>query len=482
MARAVIVGAGPAGITAAATLAARGVDVVLIEEGRRGGGQGYRAAPPGLDLPMRRLLGGDLAAWRRIQARFVALTMPMKGLHERFPGFAGQVEFRPGTLAWNIADSVVHTECAGTLDEIAYDALVLATGATDRIMPVPGWTLPGVYTLGGAQTALKDQGCLIGRQVVFCGASPLLYLAALQYARMAGAAGARVVGVLDTTPFAEKRRALPDLLAAPGLLLKGLGLLAALKVRGVPVRHGVRLSAFTGTDQGEGAGVDGVLYQDAAGRTQRIECDAVAFGFGLRPESQLAELAGAALRYDPTFRQWFPAQDADGRCAPKVYVAGDNCRIGGARAAEAAGLIAAHAALADLGLANGGTDTQLVAARRTLAAMERFQRGLARAFAWPHHWAAGMADETIVCRCENVTVGAVRGAVLDARGGERELNRVKAAVRCGMGRCQGRFCGNAAAEIVAAALGDAQAEPGRLRAQPPVKPLPVTAAPKEPVT
>ena len=108
----------------------------------------------------------------------------------------------------------LHTLRANVADTVAFDALILATGATDRVMPIPGWTLPGVFTLGGAQVLLKEHGCLIGRRIVFCGSSPLLYLAAKQYRAM----GAEIAAVLDTTPFAAKVGAAPDLLAAPQTL------------------------------------------------------------------------------------------------------------------------------------------------------------------------------------------------------------------------------------------------------------------------
>lgn len=456
MPRVVIVGAGPAGIAAAHSLVGQGADVTLIEEGRRPGGQAYRTPTPGLDLPIESLLGSEAENHRRVHAMFAALD--------------GRIDYRPETLAWNACEGQVNTLSGGVLDAIAFDALVIATGATDRILPIPGWTLPGVYTLGGAQVVLKDQGCLIGRQVVFCGSSPLLYLAALQYARM----GAEVVAVLDTTPFSEKLRAWPDLLAAPRTLLKGLGHLAALRRLGVPVRHGARPIAFTGT-----GAVDGVVWRDGQGAEQRVSCDAVAFGFGLRPESQLAELAGSELRYDPVFRQWFPVHDVDGRCGGGIYVAGDCCRVGGAIAAEESGHLVAHAVLADLGI---GGAAHVEPMRSTVAAMERFQRGLARAFAWPHRWIAELGDDVVICRCEGVTAGLIRRTVANPRGGERELNRVKAASRCGMGRCQGRFCGLASAELVAACREDSESDLDRLRAQPPVKPIPVSAVPREMVS
>src|SRR6185436_15434623 len=127
----------------------------------------------------------------------------------------------------------LHTLCGNIADMVEFDALILATGATDRVMPIPGWTLPGAFTLGGAQVLLKEHGCLIGRRVVFCGSSPLLYLAAKQYRAM----GAEIAAVLDTTPFASKIAA-ANLLAAPSLLVRGLRYMSALRRANVPIHHG----------------------------------------------------------------------------------------------------------------------------------------------------------------------------------------------------------------------------------------------------
>ncbi|MCC7275545.1 MAG: FAD-dependent oxidoreductase [Alphaproteobacteria bacterium] len=453
MADAVVVGAGPAGVAAAAALAEADLEVMLVDEAPRPGGQVHRSPPDGLDLDMAALLAAGHDAYRAFHARFAALRP--------------RIDYRPQTLAWNVFAGEIHLAARGALEAVPWRALVLATGATDRVLPVRGWTLPGVYTLGGAQAILKDQGCLIGRRVVFCGSSPLLYLAAVQYLRMGG----EVAAILDTTPFARKVAAAPRLAAAPRTFAEGLGHMARLRRSGVAIVHGAHIVAMTG----DGA-VDGVTYRGGDGVERRTACDAVACGFGLRPETQLAELAGCALRFDPIHRQWFPRVDGDGRAGNGVYLAGDGAAIGGAAAAALSGRLAGLAAVADLRA--GTIAAEAPRLRRALHRLRRFQHGLAEAFAWPHGRVADIADDVAICRCEGITAGEVRRAV-GAVAGALEVNRVKAATRCGMGRCQGRFCGPAAAELTAAALGRSDGEIGRLRAQPPVKPLPIAVAPAE---
>ena len=385
-------------------------------------------------------------------------------LHACLAAMGDQIDYRPNSRVWAVQDKMLHVTCNGATASLAYDALIAATGAMDRIMPLPGWTTPGVFTLGAAQVALKDQGCFIGRRTVFCGSSPLLWLAALQYLKF----GADVVAICDTTPFMAKVRAAPAMACAPRTAMRGLGYLMALKLAGITVVHGASLVAVEGDGR-----VEALLTSDRRGCERRFACDAIALGYGLKPETQLAELAGAQFRFDGDFRLWLPRIDDDGRAGPSLYLAGDGVAIGGADAAEASGQLAAYAALADLGI--DVHSNTLGALRSRVRRLRRFQRGLARAFSWPWQGAATLADDVMLCRCENVTVGDVRRA-MDQALGPQEVNRVKAMTRCGMGRCQGRVCGPALQEIVASHAGIAPQAAGRLRAQAPIKPLALSVA------
>lgn len=445
--RIAIVGAGPAGIRAAEALADAGVKPVVIDEGAWAGGQIYRRQPTGFTRSYAALYGTEAGRARAV--------------HDCFDALRERIDYRPETLVWNISDGRLFTSGPNGRAAIPYDAVILCTGATDRIMPVPGWTLAGAYSLGGAQIALKAQACAIGRRVAFLGSGPLLYLVAAQYAK----AGAGVAAVLDTAPGAARVAALPKLLAQPATLFAGAALLRDLRRAGVPVHRGVTPVAISGD---AASGVDGVTVRRANGMVLRVDCDAVGMGHHLRPESQLAELAGCRFAFDPPVRQFLPVTDAEGRSSvPNVYLAGDGARVLGAVAAEAAGRLAAAALLADLGIAMadaGATD-----ARRTLTRSRRFAAGLARAFPWPAEQAATLADAAILCRCEAITAGDLRRTL--AESGAVEANRAKAFSRVGMGRCQGRFCGLAVAEVIAAASGHGIESVGRLRAAAPVKPI-----------
>ncbi|MDG5975022.1 BFD domain protein (2Fe-2S)-binding domain protein [Hydrogenophaga taeniospiralis CCUG 15921] len=445
--RVIIVGAGPAGVRCAQTLVAAGLRPTVIDENRRDGGQIYRRQPDNFTRPYAQLYGTEAG---RAEA-----------LHTSFDALREQVDYRPGTLAWNVFDKKLHVVKDEISSALPYDALVICSGATDRLMPVKGWQLAGTYSLGAAQIALKAQACAIGQRVVFMGTGPLLYLVAAQYLK----AGAQVAAVLDTSPFARRIAALPKLLARPAVLFKGLALVARIRRAGVPVLTGVTPVEITGSPD---AGVQGVAVREAGGATRRFECDAVAMGYHLRPETQLADLARCAFRFDAETRQWLPEVGEDGRTSvPGVYLAGDGARVLGADAAETAGRLAAMAVLKDFGLPTSQTELQRLRAEQ--AGMERFRQGLAQAFPWPQQQAAQLPDEAIVCRCETITAGELRRVVCDM--GAQEANRAKALSRVGMGRCQGRYCGHAGAEVIAHAAGVPVEQVGRLRGQAPVKPL-----------
>lgn len=442
----VVVGAGPAGIRAAEALAARGLTPIVIDEGERAGGQIYRRPPQGFTRPAEALYGSEAA-------KAVAL-------HETFDvmAAAGRLVHHPRSSVIAIADGRLQVLDGAGSRWISYDRLILATGAMDRVMPVPGWENAGVYGLGAMQIALKAQGAALGRCIVLAGSGPLLTLLAVQLLK----AGGQVAAVLDTAAMRQQLRGFSGLSARPLLALRGLMMRRRL---GRLYHAGVQLDRIEADERGPVA----VLWRDEAGRSRRTVCDAVGLGWHLRAETRLADLAGCDFAYDETWRQWLPQADAMGRAGRGVYLAGDGLRILGADGAEIAGRLAAAACLQDLGL----PAPVIASERRRLARFGRFACGVAAAFPWPAETAAALPDGTVVCRCEGVTAGELRRTV-DFGGGE--VNRVKSLGRAGMGRCQGRYCELAAAEIVAGSAGHAcAAAAGRLRGQAPVRPAPIAA-------
>jgi NADPH-dependent 2,4-dienoyl-CoA reductase/sulfur reductase-like enzyme len=452
--RVIVIGAGPAGIRCCEALIEHGLRPSLIDESNRVGGQIYRQQPKNFKRSYSDLYGTE--------------SKKALAVHQAFSVLQDKIDYLPECSVWNIDRGQLHLATSGRLEVMPFDSLVICSGATDRLMPVKGWNLSGTYSMGGAQVALKSQACAIGKKVVFMGTGPLLYLIASQYAKN----GAGVAAVLDTSGFFRRVLALPRLLAKPSLLWKGVLLTATLYRHGVKLRHGIRPLEIQGSAQ---LGVQKLLYLDGWDQEQNIDCDAVAIGYHLRPETQLADLAGCEFHFNDDTRQWMPDLDEDGRSSARdIYLAGDGAHILGADAAELSGELAGRAVLADRGIKTA--DARVTNLRRRLRNAHRFASGLSLAFPWPIEHAGKLPDDAVVCRCETITAGELRSVVKAT--GSNETNRAKAFSRVGMGRCQGRYCANAAAEIIADCSGTEISAVGRQRGQAPIKPLSIKLAEK----
>jgi NADPH-dependent 2,4-dienoyl-CoA reductase/sulfur reductase-like enzyme len=444
----VIVGAGPAGMSAAITAASCGLRAVVLDEQPRPGGQIYRnvtVTPPSIA----RLLGPDYRRGESLAARFAA----------------SGVEARHGTLAWDIArDLTVTAQQDGRSFQVRAPQLIVANGAMERASPLPGWTLPGVMNAGAAQIALKTAGSVPSGRVVLAGGGPLLLLVACQLQE----AGANVVAIVETSPAANRWRALrhlPAALGAPGLLVKGLGMLRQLRRAAVPM-------FARATD----LRVEGDVRADALsfvsdGSAHRIAADIVLLHHGVVSNTQASRLLRVDHDWDDQQLAWRPRVDAFGETSlPGLRMAGDGAAIAGALAAEASGALAALGAARSLGkLPAAECERRAKPWRGQLAGQLRI-RPFLDALYRPPEWLADPADDTIVCRCEEVTAGKVRQM---ARLGCQGPNQTKFFSRCGMGPCQGRVCGIAVTQILAKALDKPPAQVGAYRIRAPLKPVPL---------
>jgi NADPH-dependent 2,4-dienoyl-CoA reductase/sulfur reductase-like enzyme len=352
-----VIGAGPAGLAAARAAAESGASVAMADDNPAPGGQIWRGTS--LALPKAKVLCG---------ARVVAAPAA-------------------GRLTLEAFDSDI---------DVAYGALVIATGARERFLPFPGWTLPHVMGAGGLQALAKSGMPVAGKSIVVAGSGPLL-LAVADYLRRHGA---RVALVAEQAEQAAVMRFGLKLAQHPGKLLQAMRL-----------RAGVRY--LTGC--WPVAAEPGAVTLQRGARTWTERCEYLACGFGLVPNTELPMLLGCGTAVDE-FQQ---------TAAPGIYAAGEVTGIGGLDLSLVEGEIA--------GLAAAG---QRDRARRLFGARERHRRfadALERAFALRPELKALATDDTFVCRCEDVTLGRVRRCA-----GWREA---KLHTRCGMGPCQGRVCG-----------------------------------------
>jgi len=444
-----VIGAGPAGLAAARAAVGAGVEAVVFDEQATPGGQIYRdveataAYRPGALA----LLGEDYRA----------------GL-ELVQGFRQSgAEFRGRATVWELrGDGTLGVSAGERARLLSARRVILAGGAMERPVPVPGWTLPGVMGLGAAQTLLKGAATVPAGPTVVAGSGPLVYLAAWQLAR----AGVELKAVLLTTPrgaFGRAARHLPAALRAPGHLRKGLGWMRALRAMGVPLLGGVQALRAEGRDR-----LEAVAYR-RGGRDERIRAEVLLLHEGVVPNVQLSQAAHCAHVWDAGQLCWRPVADGWGATDQElIAVAGDGAGIAGARAAEHRGTLAGLEAARRLGrLGAEERDRRATPPRRALRREVAIRPFLDALYRPATDLLAPEDDATIVCRCEEVTAGEIR----DKLTGLTAFNELKHLTRAGMGPCQGRMCGPTVAEIMRRATGMNVGQFGWNSARPPVKPL-----------
>ncbi|MFJ2814899.1 FAD-dependent oxidoreductase [Streptomyces sp. NPDC087294] len=462
-----VIGAGPAGVAAALAAVTHGVRVTLVDAAPEAGGQFYRSPAVALGARRPQALHHRWRTWQRLRAALdshlaAGHITHLKDHHvwcvEGDTGGRGRLDGPDGRYGTGAEQQprpngqqggpdaeftgafTVHALLGPRQEQgvaVRADAVLLATGGYEKVLPFPGWTLPGVLSAGGAQAMLKGGLVLPGRTVVVAGTGPLL----LPVATGLAAAGARVAALVESADPRALARSPGALAARPGTLAEGAGYAARLLRHRVPVlvRHTV-IEAH-GADRLDGVTVAALTPDGRVrpGSERRIDCDALAVGHGMLPHTDLAEtlgcgLDGVAVRVD----------DEQRTDVPGVWAAGEATGIGGAPLALAEGHIAGRCAAARL---TGGTPDPRTwaAASRRRAALRTFSAALGPVYAPPAGWAERITDDTVVCRCEEVTAGTVRAAVADLGAGD--LRTVKLLTRAGMGWCQGRMCGPAVAGL-----------------------------------
>ncbi|MFE0515780.1 NAD(P)/FAD-dependent oxidoreductase [Streptomyces sp. NPDC058964] len=432
--RLAVVGAGPAGLAASLAAAARGVRVTVLDAAEEAGGQFYRQPAVAFGARRPRALHHEWRTWERLRAG-LDLHIAAGRLNHLTDHHVWCMERHSGSASFTVHALRGPAEEEGVA--VRADAVLLATGGYEKVLPFPGWTLPGVVTAGGAQAMLKGGLALPGRTAVVAGTGPLL----LPVATGLAAAGARVAALVESaSPGALLRR--PYALAAqPGKLAEGAGYAARL------LRHRVRTLARHAVLEAHGADrleAVTVAALDADGRIRpagahRIRCDTLAVGHGMLPHTDLAgtlgcRLSGTAVDVDEEQRTDVPG----------VWAAGEATGIGGARLALAEGHIAGRSIAARLhGIRPD--PRAWAAAARARTRLRAFSAALEAAYEPPAGWADRVTDDTVVCRCEEVTAAEVRASVGGLGAGD--LRTVKLLTRAGMGWCQGRMCGPAVAGL-----------------------------------
>lgn len=391
-----VLGAGPAGLAAASAAHGAGARVALVDSAPRVGGQFWRHRD-----------GDDVSAeFRRLRET--------------------PVDVRAGHAIWHVertADGfTTHTDAG----EIRSRLVIVATGAYDRQLPFPGWTLPGVFTAGGAQALLKGHGVVVGKRVVVAGTGPFLLPVAAGLAE----AGARALVLEANSPLGFARYP-AAVVRNPGKLVEGAQYLRSLR-RHVHTRKTV--VAAHGDDRVRAVTVATLDRDWNVLKQQEIECDAVAVGYGFTPQLEIPLQLGCDTHLDLDGSLVATADDRQRASVPGVYLAGEVCGVGGAQ------LSVVEGALAGMQAAGMTPDARILRRRDRLRA---FAAAMHRTYPVRPGWQNWLTADTIVCRCEEVPTREIRRAVVDL--GATGPRAVKLLARPGMGLCQGRVCGYATA-------------------------------------
>jgi NADPH-dependent 2,4-dienoyl-CoA reductase/sulfur reductase-like enzyme len=448
-----VIGGGAGGLSSA--LAARdvGADVVLLDERGTAGGQYYKQAAVG--GPGGALDAQQAAGQRLVEAvsRSGAVVVPECEVWGAFP-------------ADDAAADILAVDPGGAR-RFRPARLVVATGAYERALPVPGWTLPGVMTTGAAQTLWRTYRTLPGRRVLIAGNGPLN----LQVACELACAEATVVAVAETAraPRVGALRTLTAMVVAdPGLMWAGLTYRAGLVRHRVPLLYGCVVTRIERQDGGLTVTL-GRLAGRAVEDVRPFQADVVCLGYGFLPDNEILRALGAAHDYDPARGQLVTRRRADGETTVAgVYGVGDCCGLGGAKAAVEEGALAGLAATRSLGLTGAQVTELESAARRRLARSRRFEHALWTLFGAPRLDHELADAETLVCRCEEVSLGCLEATLADGR---PSIGEVKLRTRAGMGRCQGRYCAPILAGLLAARHGRPLDEMAFFAPRAPVKPV-----------
>jgi thioredoxin reductase len=440
-----VIGAGPAGASAAIAAAGQGLSVAVLEENREAGGQIYRAPT---------LAGAGAPEGDRLRA-----SLEKSG-----------ARLLANRSVWHVAPGfVVQTASAAGLERFTAERLVVATGTSERIVPVPGAELPGVIGLAAATIAIKAHLTVPAGPTLVAGAGPLLYAVATGLLD----AGGKVAAVVDLARPAEWLARMPALASRPRLLAQGMAWMVRLRVAGVRVHFGSAVTRIEGRERIEAAWIAPV---DGEGRAtfaaSRLDVADVVLGHGLIPATETTRALGAIHTFAPARGGWVPDVDEDQQSSVSgLYLAGDCTGIWGGDAAQLAGRVAGLAAARDAGaLSSEAYASRVDGLRRELRTTRRFGAAMAGLMALRPRLIDQITPDTIVCRCEDVPRAVIDAA---AAKGARHVNQLKSATRCGMGPCQGRLCGEAAAEILARACGLERRAVGQWTPRSPLRPLAV---------
>ena len=428
-----IIGGGPGGVAAAIEAAKAGVKVTLLDENERLGGQIYRQLEKGFKVTDSDVLGIDYEKGLELLSQFNSLT--------------DRIRYLNNATVWGISkDRTLAFTQGATSSKLSFRNLLLATGAYDRPVPFPGWTLPGVLTAGGAQKLVKTERVLPGKKILLAGTGPLQLVLAYQILK----AGGKIEAILEASNISINwLKGLKGIWGNWDVLNEGWGYLRNIQKSGIPLlRSHIILKAHgDGRVQGAVIAKTDKNWRPRPGNTRKMQVDTICLGYGLVSSTELALLAECDHTYDLCLGGFIPIRNENlETTVPGIYAVGDGAGVAGSKIAIEEGLIAGVSVACSLGyMPNADARKHIRLFQKRLDKLIRFRKVLDE-MSMPR---AGLyelvKDDTIVCRCEEITLKEIKDAMADGATHTKDIKRL---TRIGMGPCEGRMCGPTLIEIM----------------------------------
>ncbi len=452
----VIIGGGPGGVAAAIKAAKAGVNVTLLDENERLGGQGFRQHQKGFNVTDPDALGPDYTEGQ--------------DLLQQFYSHADKIQYLNNTLVWGIFDDrSLALASTGISSSLHFKHLVVATGAYDRPVPFPGWALPGVFTAGGAQKLVKTERVLPGENILLAGTGPLQLVLADQILE----AGGKIAAILEAGNYAKHwLQGVKGIWGNWNFLKEGLQYWRSIKKAGVSMLSGHMIIEARGDGRVQEAVITKVdkNWRPKRNTVQSVNVDSICLGYGLVSSAEMTMLAECEHEYDLRRGGYIPLRKANMETSvPGIYAVGDGAGVAGRKAAIAEGCIAGIAAAGALGTMSQATaDEQMRPYQNKLYNINRFRKVLDD-ISLPRKGLYELAtDDTVICRCEEITLKQLKAALSDRN---LRIKDVKRMTRMGMGACEGRMCGPSVIELLRHRLNVSAEDVGSLNPRPSIKPV-----------
>jgi len=463
----VIIGSGPAGLNAAIIAANLGVQVTIIDENPQIGGQIFRQTPP--EIYRKKHLD------KQSEDTFEKLNQSI--IHNN-------IKIYSSSTVWGIFEkeesqaqnnSEINSKIIATdnreIPLIEARNLLIASGAYEMPVIFPGWTIPGVITLGSMQILLKSQGVIPEGRIIIAGTGPFLYLSASQLIEN----GANVIGIVEASSMLDWYAWGMQLLRFPSIMLKGIKCLRKIKKAGIPIYFGHMVVDAKGKDKIREVTISQVDSQWCPKRHTKktLQTDLIGVNFGFMPSSYLTHLSGCQHNFDLEQFCWISQFNNVYKTSEKnVFVAGDNTGIGGDKMASIEGKIVGIEVSRLLGkLTKEKANLIHKQLLKDLKSYNWYKKHLNKIYKFKSGFFNILTEETIICRCEEVDYKTIKEILKDPSTGN--LKSLKNILRTGMGRCQGRFCYPTIMKILSRYISTKELQKEDFTVRVPLKPLPL---------